>query len=1614
MFFIYRSSEVRITSNKSDQKKECEYKISSKISVSNLKDNPLNSVEYVKKDNVPVIEKSHENIDNSESTSIRNLKHSDILHTQNDLPEFSDSRLRLNKVIGFAANASIEKLNTSDTTIPNSELAKQIFDEITKQNKNKIVCEQMLKGINMNDIDMNHVKNVIETIKKTIVEPIELPPPPPADLLELQKASVKFISSEPNDHKTQDNVKSLRPELQPSLISNKSTSIREKLNSEINILHKIGSSNEPKQKFISALKPGTLFDLENSKVSRSSLHIESLRPVIKLSDKKIVLPHTPDKIVSRDPRIKKKNALNSEGINLLQTNGQLLIPANIVPNTQNHSSSTVSSSVMLSNMNLLKSKEIFSQQEPSGYNEPNSFQNPISQTNLQPFHKPTEHNGNHSKPHLKISKTSTHIQFKQNDNIFDKNNLCQMQVNSANNNETMIRYCEPVSNSDKTSMRNQKLKNEQSKQFRSFKEFREAKYGKVKNSKQESTKNKIHDSHQSIKDDTFKHINKADLKSNSSYTSFGTVNDVSSIKSFKIPKIKRTEESVNNIKDKNTDINFKNGEIIEKNVNNILIKENHIDKQGKNKTIETIKDNKNKDMKSGTIKVNNLSKDLKSDTVKDNIIIKDMTVEINKDNKTNNDLKAVVNKDDTIEKELKTSSDQDRNLEILIESDLMNINKNYHNINTEQSCKVKKPKKYSKEKEFEKIVKEAVESLIFDEHSPRIRTRSSIKKNEESLIKPNVQKSKIQNSNEQLGISENNKNLDSECRQDSGPDISGSVETDQNIISSTSKEPPEVDCATENHITKENIVSSSEIHSTVDNTSTKINEKVIFNILAHPELMNILQDKGKITKLTKLLESSEIDTKEENNLNQEQNHPSKFKLKKEKKRLQNKEKRKKKREKKTLAKQSYFLGENRNELVGTVSNDNCLNTEENIVDSSFEDLNDNKSRILETENCKSNDRVKKKRKHKKYKEKYPHFEIQDKYPCKDLKIVISKFDKNIKKSELLNSKVSSSNDIQTCHQLTNDEVNQSLKRKKPFLGPLSVKLARQKMEAKLNNAQNGLDENIQHAVKTTNCISKKKNNSKSLKNDKKNVLDSQSITTMLKEPYVVLNPYECTSKYPTSIKGSIDTTFQNKPLVAELNSITTTSTESNITDVKCKKPRPKMTELDKLHADINENCAAVLTISNVRHCRKNKLVDYVNTNTTNNITLSKKNKSPSIDLNDDENCLEVPKEKKGKKSTFKSNKNTKRKMSHTIVKTKMSGKGTNILHPNNSNKIKFNKSKKSKKKWNINKKSSVNNLLADKITTEITSKIVTQEELMDTFYFQTADNLLECKFCHYNDTGLNIVRHYKEKHKDEEVLPSRLPKNIAEVLISESLKENLSFIKSEQLEDTTFTRCMSVNICFTCIFCQNVFNDFIKFYDHITSHTGEYRYKCKICEQVYSNEDELEKHILDHADYDRTDRISYLLYPDPVQKTKMFGYLCSFCYFIQLDYNNIVKHMKNRHWDEDKQSNGHWSIIRVNLLAENENITTSEIDHKNLVGCLPPESFYQQIQNNELIDKDPEDEVSHISVSELIAQTKKKLQVDSASIKKELQDLPEPSVQLSPTQIDQCKLIFMVVYSTIL
>ncbi|XP_025194219.1 protein PF14_0175-like, partial [Melanaphis sacchari] len=1588
------SSEVKCSFIKSNQNQNRKSELSNNISVPStnhdkMVNNQPDSLEDLTSKNENTIDKSSKNIIISESSSSKNLL--DDNSPKKNLPEFSDSRLRLNKVIGFAANASIEKLNKSDASIPRAELTTQIFNDIVKQKNNPVLYKDMLKGINMDDIDVNYVKEVIEGIKKaSCVEPVQPPPLPPSDLMDLGTSTINLISTtEQNPHKivTPDNI-----------LSSKSTSInRPPSDTELNTLHKTGSSNDTSQKFISALKPGTLIDLVNSKVSRTSLHIESLRPVIKANgksnDNKISVA---DINVPRDPRIRNKSLLSSENsISPINTHASLVQTA----------FSTNSPHLFASNIDNSNSIFETKAQEISGYNGlslPNHTNNQL--LNL-PF--PSEHNVGGSI--LFKNRPLSQNQNRQNRNDFNQfSNSSQIHVTPSHS-EPMVKYCDPVpykshsndtiSKRDPRSFKNIPVTNRV--QFPNYKEYREAKYGKEQNKSFEKNKqmNQVHEK-----------IEKNNII-DSSYNTFGIVNETANIKGFKIPKIKHNGDLVDNssVKDSKTKVvesNKNNADILNtEKIVKVPKKTNHFYHALKQCTVdgqktEIIKSNDSKKDTKKTEKINNSHTD------------KNMEIKITENSNTDRNLQmktAVINKPD------KDESCPDINLEKITvnipskvddKDKLPKFEQNDNLIEPTKHNKPKKPKKYSKEKEFEKIVKEAVENSYNDACGPRTRTRCSLLKNKETLktskvnnSKPMFEKKSSSKNNKKLEFGECSKNLDDNLSIPSMIDVSESVEIGHNIISSTSKEQSEVVNSTTNEILcksqEENIVSSNEINSTADNP--KINEKVLIDILKNPKFMTVIslfQDENKLEKLNKLLESSIVGSNDDK-LNKNISNEEQLDIDRQKK-----IKRKMKKEKKKQRKMKKILGEesSNEESLNDISDDNNFNQAENIVITKkkknmneLDEGNTNSGNILGYSSTEQHKLKSVKRKISN--ESYGNFEIlkdKCKPELKDLKIVIAKFDKNIKRKENCSSDITStSNDRLTNNEPINVVKAQKIKPKKPFLGPLSVKLARQKMEIKQNNSKKSLNNKNQFNFKTK--TSEKGFSSFSSDYKKNGKLLTDTLNSMMNEqPVVILHPLINPEAY--------DEVVFNKSVVQNPNTSTVIEPNVNVNKPELKKAR--LSELDKLHADISEmfDCDAVLNASNIRQCRTNKQIDYVNTS----VAPSKKKKASNIeqlDCNDDQNKLicgiEKPKntKKKVKKSTLKlntKNKCVKESMANKtlpsiIVKTAVSKKVSDKEPSKLKKKKKENKkSKKSNNQLNnfinnvvLNDESELNNLSSNKISTEVMPKVLSENEFKDKSYFQTTDNILECKFCNYKDKGLNIVRHYKDQHRGEEVLPSRLPKNCTELLIHQSIKENFGHQNSQDSKPFCLG---SVNVNYTCVFCQVIFHDYFKFHDHITGHTGEYRFKCKMCDQIYSNEDELDKHILEHTDYDKTNGISHLIYPNPMWSKIVFGYLCSFCYYVQLNYKNMVKHMTSRHFYEDKKLNGHWTVIRISMSMADKNYIDSLINLNNLVGCLPP------TQADQVISKynDNEDQNQQLTVRDINILPKEQMQLDSVlSIKKE-------------------------------
>lgn len=1554
-YFLCRSSEVRCMSNESNQNLNGESEKSNKLSVPStshekIVNNKMDCLKDMTPNNENTINRNFESVGDIDKPSCSKNSINDSMLAKNDLPEFSDSRLRLNKLIGFATNASIEKLNKSDASIPHTDLTTQIFDEMNKQKNGPIIFKNMLKGINMDDIDVNYVKKVIDDIKKaSCVEPVQPPPLPPSDLMNLGASRINLISTtEPNSKEvTHDDV----------LLNKSSTIIHAQLNNEINIMPKTGSSNETKQKVISVLKPGTLIDLENSKVVRASLHMESLRPVIKPNEKNTdIKTSVADIIVPRDPRIRRKSlSISENNVNQfnvstsVSSNVQYTFPANIptpfAPNRDN------------SYAKLFETRA----QEISVH----SGQSSASQTIIQPLNLQfsSEHNGNSiqliNRPlSQNLNKHYHGIDVRKND-YSQFSDSTKIHVNPSLT-EPLTRYCDPIpykSYINDVSRRDPRiLKSVKTIQHSNYREHREA---KLREKNKGFTINKNHmnqdqDQHRNLVNEKMEKNNIID----SPYNTFGPVNETANIKNFKIPKIKHYEDRNENSTEEDTNLktfgdnkNYIDVSRTEKNskihLKTDTLRDKHLvdgqkSETKKNKTSKKdpkINDsNKDKDLEIGMIKNCNTERDLK---IKKNIV----NTESEKDDNRPEIIAIIPSKVDKDELDSKSGENS-----ILIDP-------------TDQN-KPKKKKKCSKEKEFERIVRNASKSLDDDVWGPRTRTRSSAMKKDEisktlkvNNSKPKSEKDTTSKKYNKSESGECSKNLDNVSNLE---DVSGQTDIGLNIISSTSKEQPGVVNSTTTEIMcksqEENIVSSNEINSTADNTP-KIDEKVLIDMLKNPKLMSVLsmfQDENKLDKISKLLESSDVNTNDDKLKINDTLNKQQLEIDKERKikRKMKKEKKKLKKMKKNVSEESS-IDESKDEFLNDISDDSNYNQAENIVISKKKNSHSNE--LKEGNTSSSTDQHKLKyTKRKKSKESYGNFEIlkdKCKPELKDLKIVIAKFDKNIKRSENCNSDISStSDDIQPNNQPKNVEIPQGVKPKKPFLGPLSVKLARLKMKLEQNNSQN--EQNVKNQLEFEIKKVSKGSNSVDMF-DKKGKLNTETLTSlMIEQPIVLIRPFQ-----------------NSKPFDDEANSNKSVEQKCNTSTFNANKPelkKARLSELDKLHADISEmyDCKAVLNAPIIRQCRTNKQIDYVNTN----LVTSKKKKMSKIeqlDSNDDQNrfnrCVGKTKntKKKVKKTTIKLNtqkKIGKKSMANetsppVVVKSavlnKRSNKQLDNLKKKKKGNKKFKKSNRRQLKLVLFDELKLNNVLENRISTELTSKIVTANKFKDKFYFQTADNSLECKLCNYKDKGLNIVRHYKDQHSGEEVLPSRLSNNCTEILIHQSLKENFGYLNSQDSKPFCL---QSENVNYTCVFCQVIFHDYFKFYDHITGHTGEYRYKCKMCEQIYSNEEDLDKHILEHTEYDKTDGISHLIFPNPIPGKYVFGYLCSFCYYVQLDYNNIVKHMVSEHSDEDKKFNGHWTVIRISMSEADEIYTNYSIDFDNLVGCLPP------VQSHQVFSRSKDDE----------------------------------------------------------
>ncbi|XP_058827439.1 uncharacterized protein LOC131687373 [Topomyia yanbarensis] len=161
-----------------------------------------------------------------------------------------------------------------------------------------------------------------------------------------------------------------------------------------------------------------------------------------------------------------------------------------------------------------------------------------------------------------------------------------------------------------------------------------------------------------------------------------------------------------------------------------------------------------------------------------------------------------------------------------------------------------------------------------------------------------------------------------------------------------------------------------------------------------------------------------------------------------------------------------------------------------------------------------------------------------------------------------------------------------------------------------------------------------------------------------------------------------------------------------------------------------------------------------------------------------------------------------------------------------------------------------------------------------------------CALCSFN--GSAIVDHYVYEHKQYEVFVSRVSPKMADIIRTDPFLTN-GLLLNEGTDD--------VKIRFKCFFCLSTQElSRADWTAHLTSHTGEYRYRCTSC-PVMSQTEELASNFF----HEKTClKPSLVLYNNiEFQDNHMYGFMCNVCNYIQIRRVNMERHLKREHPSAD-------------------------------------------------------------------------------------------------------------------
>lgn len=168
---------------------------------------------------------------------------------------------------------------------------------------------------------------------------------------------------------------------------------------------------------------------------------------------------------------------------------------------------------------------------------------------------------------------------------------------------------------------------------------------------------------------------------------------------------------------------------------------------------------------------------------------------------------------------------------------------------------------------------------------------------------------------------------------------------------------------------------------------------------------------------------------------------------------------------------------------------------------------------------------------------------------------------------------------------------------------------------------------------------------------------------------------------------------------------------------------------------------------------------------------------------------------------------------------------------------------------------------------------------------------LACKLCDFK--GRNIINHYRVNHPDDEVFISRLSPEKAKEVIKDGTATDYSTVKPIDLWECKNRR---KKFNFECIFCDTALNDNTEnFYDHLTSHTGEFRFYCTSCQYKTNSVKSLRTHLINIHCLNTNNINVQAEFPAPPNYNLIIGYICTECNYTQLTKKSVEKHVNMYH-----------------------------------------------------------------------------------------------------------------------